>query len=202
MSIANYLTLIRLLVGPLFLLLYWQHEALGISPVLLPYGLLSLWIISEMSDALDGYLARKYNEVTELGKILDPMADSITRLTIFLTFTLAPIGLPLFLVLLVFYRDSIISTLRTVCALKGITLAARTSGKIKAVIQAVVSLLVILLMIPHSLGYVSTQTLNMSATVLVGIATLYTLASGIDYLAAHFQHIKKMLLLKKKPSES
>src|SRR5205085_953924 len=101
----------------------------------LPFVLLALVIVAELTDLFDGMAARRRNQVTELGKILDPMADSIFRLSVFLAFTQGIVALPLWLVLLFFYRDSIISMLRTICALRGFTLAARFSGKVKAVVQ-------------------------------------------------------------------
>ncbi len=67
MSIANYFTLVRLVISPLFLWLYLCHDLVGIDSYWLPYCLLMLWSISELSDAFDGYLARKYNQVTDLG---------------------------------------------------------------------------------------------------------------------------------------
>ena len=81
-SVANCLTFIRIFISPVFLLVYLQHEALGISRIYLPYVLLFLLGVNELSDALDGFLARKYNQVTDLGKILDPMADSISRISV------------------------------------------------------------------------------------------------------------------------
>ncbi len=74
MSIANYLTFIRIFISPIFLVVYLEHDALGITSFMLPYILLFLLGVSELSDAFDGYVARKYNQVTDLGKILDPMA--------------------------------------------------------------------------------------------------------------------------------
>jgi len=132
MNIAHYFTFFRIFVSPIFLLVYIAHEQLGISSTLLPYVLIFLLGMSEFSDAFDGYIARKTNQVTDLGKILDPMADSIYRISVFLTFTLDPIRVPMILIFVFIYRDSVISTLRTICALRGYTLAARISGKIKA----------------------------------------------------------------------
>ena len=148
MSIANYFTFIRIFISPIFLFVYLEYEQLNFSLVTLPYILLFLFGISELSDAFDGYIARKYNEVTDLGKILDPMADSIYRISVFLTFTLPPIKLPMILIFIILYRDSVVSTLRTICALKGFALAARPSGKIKAVIQAIAAFTTIVLLIP------------------------------------------------------
>jgi len=179
---------------------YLEHERLDISSVLLPYVLLILLGISELSDAFDGYLARRYNQVTDLGKVLDPMADSIARISVFLTFTVEPVKLPVPLIFIFLYRDSVVSTLRTICALKGLALAARISGKIKAVIQAIAAFIIILMMIPHSLGYLSTSTLHLISSVIVSIAALYTIFSGIDYIYANRQYIGKLLLLQRSPN--
>ena len=140
----------RIFISPIFLLIYLKHDALHIDQHALPYVLLTLFAISEFSDAFDGYIARKYNLVTDLGKILDPMADSIYRISVFLTFTLPPVNLPMVIVFIFLYRDAVTSTLRTICALKGIALAARPSWNSKAVIQALAAFASIILLIPYS----------------------------------------------------
>jgi CDP-diacylglycerol--glycerol-3-phosphate 3-phosphatidyltransferase len=195
-SIANYLTFIRIFISPIFLLVYLEYDALNLNLITLPYVLLFLFGVSELSDAFDGYLARKYNEVTDFGKILDPMADSIYRISIFLTFTLPPIRLPMILVFMILYRDSVVSTLRTICALKGFALAARPSGKLKAIIQALSAFVIILLLIPYSLGSLPEQTLHLTSSIIVSVASLYTLFSGIDYIYANWQYIVRMLTAK------
>lgn len=202
MTIANYFTLVRIFISPLFLLVYIEHDLLGISNQLLPYILLLLIAVSELSDAFDGFLARKYNQVTDLGKVLDPMADSISRISIFLTFTLEPVRLPMVLIFIFLYRDSVVSTLRTICALKGYALAARKSGKIKAFIQAFAALAVILMLIPHSLGTLPTATLHDYGTLIVTIAAIYTAYSGIDYVYANRQYIARLLRIPKKAQKS
>lgn len=193
MNIANAVTLLRLCISPIFLMIYLKYDALDISSTTLPYILLGLMGISELSDAFDGFLARRYNQVTELGKILDPMADSISRTTVFLTFTQAPVMLPIPLLFIFLYRDSVVSTLRTICALKGFALAARTSGKIKAVIQAVAAFIILVLMIPHSKGTLSQETLQSISTWVVSFAAIYTIYSGIDYIYANRHYIARML---------
>jgi CDP-diacylglycerol--glycerol-3-phosphate 3-phosphatidyltransferase len=175
--------------------MYIEHKTFDISDQLLPYILLFLLGVSELSDAFDGYLARKYNQVTDLGKILDPMADSIYRTSVFLTFTLDPIKLPMLLIFVFLYRDSVVSTLRTICALKGFALAARRSGKIKAVIQAIAAFMVLLLMIPYSLGYLSSHELQILSTWIVSFAAAYALFSGMDYIYSNRSYIKLLLTL-------
>jgi len=177
------------------MLIYIEREALDISPVVLPYILIFLLGVSELSDAFDGIIARRYNQVTDLGKLLDPMADSISRISVFLTFTLPPVNLHMVLIFIFLYRDSVISTLRTICALKGFALAARMSGKIKAVIQAIAAFIILFMMIPHSLGYITTHTLHIVSTWVVAIAGIYALLSGVDYIYANRLYIYKLLTL-------
>ncbi len=191
LKFALFLTLIRMFISPFFIGVYLFYEQLGIPLVQLPYILLSLLILCELSDVFDGVVARKYDEVTDLGKILDPMADSIVRLSLLLGFTKGFIQLPLFLVLVFVYRDSIISTLRTICALRGEALAARTSGKIKAIIQAITVFSIVLLMIPYSQGWMGLQRLQDLSFYMVLFAAVYTVGSGIEYIMANRSFIKK-----------
>ncbi len=193
MSIALYLTLARVVMSPIFLVVYLYHESFGINLLLLPYLLILLLGLSELSDLFDGFFARRKNQVTDLGKILDPMADSIFRLSVFLTFTQGLIKLPLLLVCVFLYRDTIISTLRTVCALRGVALAARLSGKIKAVIQAVIALFILVLMIPYSLGLITLETLRAISLYTVIVGAVYTVYSGYEYIHANWNYIKKAI---------
>ncbi len=193
MGIALYFTLTRLLVGPIFLIIYLYYEQFGIKLLVLPYLLLGLLAISELSDLFDGFFARKKNQVTELGKLLDPMADSIFRLSVFLSFTQGVVKLPLLLVLLFLYRDSIISTLRTLCALRGVALGARLSGKIKAVLQAVTTLFILVLMIPYTLGALDLQLFRLISFFSVLLTCIYTLYSGVEYIYANRSYIKRAI---------
>ncbi len=193
MNIPNYLTFSRLFISPLFLLIYSQHAFLGITSFTLPYILLLLLSLSEFSDMIDGYIARKYNQVTDFGKIFDPMADSIYRTTVFLTLTLPPVELPIILIFIFLYRDSVIGTLRTMCALQGHALSARPSGKLKAVIQAVATFLIIFLLIPYSLGILSLEDLQQWSMYAATIASLYSFFSGIEYLLANRIFIRALI---------
>jgi CDP-diacylglycerol--glycerol-3-phosphate 3-phosphatidyltransferase len=181
--------------------LYLEHDLLGISLAALPYILLFLLCVSELSDAFDGYLARRFHQVTDFGKILDPMADSIYRISVFLTFTQPPVNLPLLLVFVFLYRDSVISTLRTICALRGFALAARSSGKVKAVIQAGSALIILLLLIPYTLGYLSYGLLRGISITAVSIAAVYALYSGIEYIWANRPYVLKLLVDKEPESQ-
>ncbi len=185
------LTISRIFVSPIFLIFYLKYQQLGISLHALPFILIILLALSELSDFFDGFLARKFNLVTELGKILDPMADSITRLTILLTFTQGFIRLPLLLVFVFVYRDAMISTLRTVCAFRGVTLAARTSGKIKAVLQAISIFAILILMVPYAWGTLTLMQLQDISLMIILAAAIYTVFAGAEYIWANRGYIKQ-----------
>lgn len=175
------------------MILYLTAPQIGISDKILPFILLGLLAVCELSDILDGFFARRFSQVTDLGKLLDPMADSIYRISVFLTFTRAPVNLPLFLVFLFLYRDSVIGTLRTICALRGFALAARVTGKIKAVLQAIVAFVILILMTLQIYGVISLSFLQTSAAIATSIAVIYSLFSGVEYLFANRNYVLRLL---------
>lgn len=189
----HYFTLLRILIAPLFPLLYYKHAMFGIPALLLPFILLFLLFIGECSDLFDGFIARRRNLVTDLGKVLDPLADTIMRITIFFTFTGGMIGLPLVLAFIFLYREFFMHALRLICALKGFALAARKSGKIKAVLQAVTTFTILTLMALHTWGYLSLTMLQDLSFGIVLTAALYSVASFFDYLYANRAYVKKAL---------
>lgn len=90
----------------------------------------------EMTDILDGRIARSYGHVTTFGKLFDPFSDAFSRFTLFLG--LYHVGVAdLWMIIVIFYRDSSIAFFRTVAAVRNVVLSARPSGKIKAVVQGV-----------------------------------------------------------------
>jgi len=193
MTLPHFFTFLRILISPFFPLLYFKYESFGISLAVLPFILLVLLIICECSDIFDGFFARKRNQVTDLGKVLDPMADSITHITLFLTFTQGVVNLPLLYVFVFLYREFFISTLRTLCALRGVALAARFSGKVKAVIQAIAAFIILVLMIFYTAGILSLDLFQRLSLFSVAAAALYTALSMGDYVLANRSHIKQAL---------
>ena len=191
LKLPLFLTLGRIFISPIFLIFYLHYHKLKVSLPLLPFILLFLVALAELSDFFDGFLARKFGHVTKLGKILDPMADSITHLTILLTFTQGFVRLPLLLVFVFIYRDVMVSTLRTVCALKGHALAARASGKIKSVVQAITIFIIIFLMIPYTWEMLTLSQLQDISFLVALSAAIYTLFSGGEYLYANRSYLKQ-----------
>lgn len=187
-NLPTILTSIRLCLSPLLALVFIND-----SPEWPQLRYLALFIVlmSELTDLFDGYMARKRGQVTDFGKILDPMADSIYRDTIFLSLAVVQ-QVSLLLVLPILYRDSIIATLRTVSAYKGIVVAARMSGKVKAVVQAVVIILILLLRI-IALHYIPLENyLYLISNLLMGVACVVTLYSAVDYIRNLVPEIMKL----------
>lgn len=193
MNLAHYFTFLRIALIPFFPFIYLHPDWFGIKLPLMPYILLLILIICEITDFLDGYIARRQNLVSDIGKIIDPMADTITHISVMFTFTQGLVSVPLLIVFVLLYRELAISALRTICALKGYALAARKSGKIKAVLQATVCFIIILLMIPYSLNLLSLETLQLTSMILVSVVALYTLLTMIDYFYANRKYLKKLL---------
>ena len=133
MSLANKLTIFRIILAPVFFIIY-------LLPVFFPsWGsawtvpiIIFIFIISEITDLLDGMAARKLNEVSDFGKLFDPFADTIMQITCFLCFVIDGI-FPVILFLLIVYREFSILFLRNLLLRKGIIMGARMSGKIKTV---------------------------------------------------------------------
>ena len=161
--------------------------------IAIPFILIFLLLICQISDVLDGMFARKRNEVTDLGKVLDPMADSMLSLSILLSFTKSPLSIPLLLVLVFLYREFVISTLRILCALKGFALAARTSGKVKTILQATLFFLILILMIFYEYGVISLKVWQNISLLSMSVVAVYTVISAIDYIIANRGYIKKSL---------
>lgn len=188
-SLPNYLTFFRLFITPIFMILYLKGRWFGLSATVLPYVLLFLLVIAEITDAVDGYIARKFSQVTDLGKLLDPMADSVYRISLYLTFTQPPVNLPLILVFIFLARDSVTSTLRMLCASRGQVLAARTSGKLKAILQAISFFFIIFAMFFCAKGIISTDDLEFFATIVVSLVAFYSVCSGVEYIWVNKSHL-------------
>jgi CDP-diacylglycerol--glycerol-3-phosphate 3-phosphatidyltransferase len=94
-------------------------------------------------------------------------------------------------VLIFVVRDAVISTLRTLCALRGTALAARPSGKLKAIMQAVAIFFILILMIPYTLGYISLDMLREISLWTVLVTAIYTVISGVEYIWVYRNYIRQ-----------
>ena len=118
---ANKITVLRIVLVPVFLLL----EYLGYA-----YAAFAVYVAASLSDMLDGYIARKYNQITVFGKFMDPLADKMLVLAV-MCYLIEAGAMPGWAVAVVIFREFAVSGLRLVAAERSIVIAAAQSGKIK-----------------------------------------------------------------------
>ncbi len=187
MNLPNKLTIMRLALIPVFVAVYY-------IPVI-PYRYIIsavIFLIAASTDFLDGYIARKYNLVTDLGKFLDPIADKVLVATAFIVM-LQPNGeqfLPWYVtiaVAVILARELIVSGFRMVAASKGKVLAAEKSGKIKTFVQdvTIIATLVCADVMPGLYN-----PFNIVCLVLFGIATILTIISGTECIVKNRDVLK------------
>jgi CDP-diacylglycerol--glycerol-3-phosphate 3-phosphatidyltransferase len=183
MNLPTKLTVTRIVLIPVFILL-WYLPNLGEMAFLSvkSLSLSAFFVVLAGTDWLDGYLARKYNLITDLGKFLDPIADKILVFSIYLLLLNVHVLEPISLIILL-SREFIVATVRMDAATKNYVIAADRGGKIKTVLQ-MVSILLFLL---------CAETISMPMhDVTYGIYYLSVLAaisSGISYVT---QYVKKL----------
>lgn len=169
MNIPNRLTMIRILLIPVFLVLYMFRESI-------PYGeyvACAVFVITSLTDFLDGYIARKHHLVTDFGKFMDPLADKLLVCTALILFVWSQMINPLIVIVIV-SRDFIISGVRSVAASKGRVIAASWWGKIKTVMQM---MMIIMLLLEFNI-----PALKLITTIVVWVAFALTVISLLDYL--------------------
>lgn len=185
----NILTLVRIAISPVFLICFEIHTLAAYLICLF------IAIIIELTDLFDGILARKNNQITDFGKLMDPFADSISRFSIFMSFLSAGLA-PLWMIAIFFYRDVLVSVIRVFAMKEGVVVAARKSGKTKAWAQATSTFAVLILLIlqkaallPPSIG--DPLVFRRISTTIIGLTSLVTLWSAYDYFSAN----KKMIYI-------
>ena len=173
MNTPNKLTILRVIMIPFFVLF-----------MLVPIGgdvhkwvALALFIIASLTDTLDGYLARRDNLVTNFGKFMDPLADKL--LVCAAMICLIEVGkLPSWIVIIIISREFIISGFRLIASDNGIVIAASWWGKAKTISQMVMIIVLI-----ADLGCI----FDTIGTIFVGVATVLTVVSLIDYILKNKQ---------------
>ena len=188
MNLPNKLTIFRIILVPIMVIIPF----LGIDGELLnipiEYWIIDLiFIIASITDKLDGYLARKNNQITTFGKFLDPLADKILVLAAMCM--LVEMGkLPAWIPIIVLSREFIVSGYRLVAVEKGgQVIAASKWGKIKTVTQMIAIILAFLDL--NAFGDCfggmlqgGDAILNFAVTIMMLVQTIATIFSGVDYL--------------------
>lgn len=188
LTIPNLLTLFRLASAPAFLALF-----IGSAPDGFLAGLFSprvglalcllVVVLSETSDVLDGRIARRRGQVSNFGKLLDPYADSAFRLSCFFAFAAQSHGkwIPLWMVMVLFYRDLLVTVIRTFGVEQGKFVSARASGKIKAITQGTVIIVTLIAAGWKGPNFVDYQVGSALARSLMWVVTVVTVWSACDY---------------------
>ena len=170
MNIPNKLTMIRVIMIPFFLVcLYMQTFYTRIAALI-------LFCAASLTDALDGYIARKYDLVTNFGKFMDPLADKllVCSAMIALSDVSSAVMLPSWIVIIVIAREFMITGFRTLAAEQNIVIAAGLWGKLKTVFQMIM-IIVLLLNIDNSF-------FNTVSYILIGLSLVLTVISALDYI--------------------
>ncbi|MBP2031682.1 CDP-diacylglycerol--glycerol-3-phosphate 3-phosphatidyltransferase [Clostridium algifaecis] len=183
MNLANKLTMIRIILVPVFLVFMAVKN--------MPYGkiiAIIIFILASITDKLDGYIARSRNQITRFGKFMDPLADKLLVTAALVSLVEYHI-IPSWVAMIIIAREFAVTGLRGVAAAEGIVIAASPWGKAKTVTQIIA---IILALINLNYNHVSLgalrgfvnhphKVLNYVTGIAMAIAIIMTIVSGIDY---------------------
>ncbi|SHM76105.1 CDP-diacylglycerol--glycerol-3-phosphate 3-phosphatidyltransferase [Fibrobacter sp. UWR3] len=196
LSIASQLTMSRIVLTPFFLWVFFYDNDLNYSNNSIVFKVLALAMVLGfmLTDFLDGKLARAMGEVSTLGKYLDPFSDKISNMTIFMCF-IATNYAPVWMVALIYFRESSVETLRTLAASEGLIMPARKSGKWKTALQGIGIVAILLGAIEPVRALVPGlgDIWHIFPTIVMGIITAITIISGIDYFVSSKHILKKFV---------
>ena len=166
MNLPNKLTLLRIILVPVFIVVLMMGHYY-ISAV--------IFVVASLTDMLDGKIARKYDLVTDFGKLMDPLADKLLVMSALIC--LVQLGdIPGWMAIVILGREFAITGLRTVAASSGVVIAAGWTGKIKTVLQMIAVVLILLRNWPFSyLGIPMDQ-------IVLWAAVVMTIVSGAEYI--------------------
>ena len=162
MNTANKLTMFRLFLIPVFLAVLY----IGFTGS--HYAAMGIFVFAGLTDIADGYIARRRNQVTDFGKLMDPLADKILVLSAMLWFIEQGI-MPAWVVLIVVVREFTVTALRLIAVDNGRVIAAAMSGKIKTVVT-MVCLTVMFLELEQWMIYTCVAAISVT-----------TIVSGVEY---------------------
>ena len=177
MNLANKLTMLRILMIPVFIavLVYSKDR-----DIVYRYIALGIFVMASATDALDGYVARKYNMITDFGKLMDPLADKILVSSALII--LIELGnISSWVVSIVIAREFIISGIRLIATEKNIIIAASPLGKLKTVSQMLSVILMLL----------SIKAISLITDLSIWLMCILSVVSLLDYIIKN----KKVLSL-------
>lgn len=183
MNTANKLTILRMIIVPFFM------AFLMIDSVWSRNLALVLFIVASITDAADGYIARHYNQISNFGKFMDPIADKVLTTAAFVV--LLSLGrMSPWALIIILVREFIVSGIRLLAALQGSVIAASVSGKIKTVSQMVAIIAAIILLNPFFAKLAGEATPKIITEVLIWISVIATAISGAEYVMKNIKLFK------------
>lgn len=175
MNLPNKITMLRVIMIPFFAF-FMLTDVVGNSK----YIAVAIFIIASLTDTLDGFIARKYNLVSNFGKFMDPLADKLLVSTALICFvSIHDNPMPVWGVIVIISREFIISGFRLVAANEGIVLAASWWGKIKTTVQMVMSVLLIV--------NFDGEVIDIIENIFIYAAIALTVISLVDYLIKNWK---------------
>jgi len=188
MNLPNKLTIFRIILVPIMVIIPFLGITGTISGIPISWIIIDLiFILASITDKLDGYLARKNNQITTFGKFLDPLADKILVLAA-MTMLVEMTKLPAWIPIIVLTREFMVSGYRLVAVEKGgKVIAASKWGKLKTVTQMIAIILSFVDLNPFGECFLGTLQggdliLNIIVTGMMIIQTIATIFSGLDYM--------------------
>lgn len=176
MNLANKITMLRIFLVPIFMFFLLTKFPYGV------YISVGIFIIAAITDGLDGYVARKWKQVTNFGKFIDPLADKLL-VTAALISLVELNQLSSWVAMIIITREFIVTSLRVVAISEGVIIAASMWGKIKTVTQ----IIAIILMLMNDFAF---QLLGFSVgQIAMLVAVVFTVFSGVDYLVKNWEVI-------------
>jgi CDP-diacylglycerol---glycerol-3-phosphate 3-phosphatidyltransferase len=193
MTLPNKLTVSRLYITPIFYLLFLFSSRLALGGSLrlsATWLLIALWLYCEISDIADGAIARKLGLVSDMGKLLDPFADVLSRVTYFALFV--QLGWVSFWpLLIIFWRELSITFIRAVIAKNGVAMGASNAGKTKAIFYFITSFLGMFYFVAINYPSLNRITQNPATlAILNAVFILSALASALSF-ASYFKNFIK-----------
>lgn len=194
MNTPNKLTLLRILLSPVFIVLFLDNN------LYFRLGALLVFLIAAATDLADGYYARKYGVATGFGKFMDPLADKVLVSSAFITFVALGYA-KWWMVAVIIGREFLITGLRSLAAYRGMIIAPTYWAKVKTVLQ-MTAVAVILLYINietiYSHNGIELTTLNphnaaIAFDYLVGATAAITALTGVDYVVKYYSVLKTAL---------
>lgn len=190
MTLPNQLTILRILLVPLFVYLLMLPSAL------MKLAGVAVFVIASVTDAFDGYYARKHGLTTRLGAFLDPLADKFLITAAFLVYVWYGY-IELWMVVLVALRDVLVTVLRVYAEWKDRPVVTSREAKYKTLSQNLLAYLIMLLMILGEPGMTGVSVAAVSSGLLVSPlldylmlgVTIFTVYTGVSYLVQNREHL-------------